>query len=145
MTESAHQSTVIVDTSVLLAWLDDSDPAHLRASLILNRIWRTAATTEPVLTEVHHFVLKRLTPAHWSSVVEKIADGSLTIVSFNAISDMLRSAELIDTYRDRPLDYADASLVVAAERLNTSLVASFDADFRFVRPLHVEYFDVVQS
>ena len=145
VTEPAHNRAVMVDTSVLLAWLDDSDSQHLRANQIRDRIWRVAVTAEPVLTEVHHFIVKRLTPSHWSAVVSKVRDGSLTVVSFVAIADMLRAAELINAYSDRPLDYADASLVVAAERLNAPRVAYFDADFRFVRPAHVEYFDVVQA
>lgn len=113
VTEPAHYRAVMVDTSVLLAWLDDSDSEHLRANQILDRIWRVAVTTEAVLTEVHHFVVKRLTPSHWSAVVSKVKDGSLTVVSFVAIADMLRAAELINSYSDRPLDGQRSAIDVA--------------------------------
>ena len=40
---------------------------------------------------------------------------------------------LMQQYRDRPMDLADASLVVLAEDLDGPPIVSFDSDFRIYR------------
>lgn len=42
-------------------------------------------------------------------------------------------ATLMQKYRDRPMDLADASLVVAAERLGLHRVFTLDSDFHIYR------------
>ena len=44
-----------------------------------------------------------------------------------------RMRELMEQYRDRPMDLADASLVVLAEELDGPPIVSFDSDFRIYR------------
>lgn len=41
---------------------------------------------------------------------------------------LLRAFELMETYADRPMDLADASLIVAAEELKTCKVFTIDRD-----------------
>ena len=41
--------------------------------------------------------------------------------------------ELMELYRDRPMDLADASLVALAEELDGPPIVSFDSDFRMYR------------
>jgi uncharacterized protein len=48
-------------------------------------------------------------------------------------ADLPRIITLLDKYRDMPADFADASLVALAERLNVSRVASIDSDFVIYR------------
>lgn len=47
--------------------------------------------------------------------------------------DLPRISELLHQYRDLPADFADASLVALAERLNLPRIASFDRDFLMYR------------
>lgn len=52
-----------------------------------------------------------------------------------AAPDWLRIAELVATYRDLPLGTVDASVVVAAERLDIREIATLDRrHFTVVRP-----------
>jgi predicted nucleic acid-binding protein len=44
-----------------------------------------------------------------------------------------RMATLMAKYRDRPMDLADASLIVAAERLGTKQIFTIDHDFHVYR------------
>jgi len=44
-----------------------------------------------------------------------------------------RIAALMEQYRDRPVDLADASLVAAAETLNDSRIMTQDHDFHIYR------------
>lgn len=54
-------------------------------------------------------------------------------------SDWVRIAELVHTYRNLPLGTVDASVVVAAERLGVTTVATIDRrDFSVVRPIHCD-------
>jgi hypothetical protein len=40
---------------------------------------------------------------------------------------------LMDKYKDRPMDLADASLVAAAERLGARRIFTLDSDFHIYR------------
>jgi uncharacterized protein len=48
-------------------------------------------------------------------------------------SEADRMAELMETYRDRPMDLADASLVAAYENLGRIRLFTLDNDFRIYR------------
>ena len=57
--------------------------------------------------------------------------------------DLLRIRALMTQYDTLPMDFADASLVVAAERLNLRRVFTLDRrDFLLYRPRNVAAFDV---
>ena len=47
--------------------------------------------------------------------------------------DLDRITELMQKYRDVPMDFADATLVSACERLGLRQIATLDADFRVYR------------
>ena len=58
--------------------------------------------------------------------------------------DWLRIAELVARYDDLPLGTVDASVVAAAERRGTRLVATLDRrHFSAVRPRHVDAFELL--
>ncbi len=44
-----------------------------------------------------------------------------------------RMVELMEKYKDRPMDMADASLIVAAERLGEKRILTLDKDFHIDR------------
>jgi len=46
-------------------------------------------------------------------------------------------------YKDRPMDLADGTLVVIAEKLNLSTILTFDSDFFFYLILDKHCFDVI--
>jgi predicted nucleic acid-binding protein len=63
-------------------------------------------------------------------VVERkgsIAQRGASVWDFNRAS-LLRAFELMETYADRPMDLADASLIVAAEEFKTRKVVTVDRD-----------------
>ena len=61
----------------------------------------------------------------------------------SATTDLPRIAALLEKYRDMPADFADASLVALAERLNLRRVASTDRDFAVYRRLGNRTFENV--
>ena len=54
-----------------------------------------------------------------------------------------RCRTLIEKYSDLPMDFADATLVVLAEELNTDLVFTLDQDFQVYRVRGRKQFRVV--
>jgi len=90
------------------------------------------------------YLLQRLDADYEIPLLHTIAIGDLIAAPVDP-SDWMRIAQLVDEYHDLPLGSADASLVALAERLNVRQVASIDNDFRVVRPLHVEHFEVLPA
>jgi len=59
--------------------------------------------------------------------------------------DYHRLLELMERYQDRPMDLADASLVLAAEKTGFRRILTLDSDFLFYRIKDQDTFDVVQA
>ena len=59
-------------------------------------------------------------------------------------TDLTRIFELLERYQDAKLDFADASIVTLAERLNVETILTLDRrDFYMIRPLHTNHFTVL--
>jgi predicted nucleic acid-binding protein len=61
-----------------------------------------------------------------------VVDGRLVLHDLNN-QEIARTAELMDKYRDRPMDLADATIVATAEILNLRVVFAIDQDFHMYR------------
>lgn len=59
------------------------------------------------------------------------------------VAEMNRMAELMNKYRDKPMDLADASIVAAVERLGTRRVFILDGDFHVYRLADRSSFEMV--
>lgn len=122
---------ILVDTGPLVALFDPKDAHHQRAAKTLRTIREPMCTTTPVLTEAFHM----LGPDSSGSVRlrEFIEKGGLS-VWFLDRSQLTRAFELMELYADHPMDLADASIVVAAEVLDTPKVFTLDrSDFATYR------------
>ena len=95
------------------------------------------------ITEVAHLTMTRL---GWEPEVRFLGDliaGDLLVEQLHP-ADLERIAELVSVYRDLPLGTVDASVVAAAERLETTTIATLDRrHFGVVRPAHVDSFELV--
>jgi uncharacterized protein len=56
-----------------------------------------------------------------------------------------RAARLMETYADRPMDLADATLVALAEERGTNRIFTLDGDFHAYRFKGRRHFDVVPA
>lgn len=96
-----------------------------------------------VVTEVAYLLGKRLGWQKEVALLGELATGQLLIEQFHP-ADLLRTAELVTSYRDLPLGTVDASIVAAAERLGITTIATLDRKhFSVVRPAHAEAFELV--
>ena len=60
------------------------------------------------------------------------------------MADYDRLLSLMERYSDRPMDLADATLVLAAERTGYSQILTLDSDFLFYRINDRSSFDIIQ-
>jgi uncharacterized protein len=75
---------------------------------------------------------------------EYVEVGVLRIHS-SSEAERKRIRELMEQYRDTPMDLADASLVVAAEMLKLTRIFTLDSDFYVYRLNETDAFEVVPS
>jgi len=57
--------------------------------------------------------------------------------------EILEMHRIMSRYADLPMDLADASLVVVAERLRLRKVFTLDRHFRLYHPRHLRHFEIV--
>ena len=114
---------ILADAGPLVALFDRADDAHGRCVEALMRIDEPIATTLPVLTEAFH--LLGSTSAGASALMDFITEGGLQVL-FLDDDALVRAFDLMVQYADAPMDFADASLVVAAENLSLQKVFTID-------------------
>lgn len=116
---------ILVDTGPLIALFDPRDTLHRQCKAKLKTLGSRLLTTVPVLTEAFHI----LSPESRGSdaLRDFVALGGLTTWFFDDGS-LARAFELMEQYADHPMDLADASLIAAAEALNSRRI--FTADRR---------------
>lgn len=121
---------VLADAGALIALLDRDDAHHARCVEALKRIRDPLVTVWPALTEAMHLLAEA--PRAPEALCDMVSDGALSLIPLDA-ADMARIKQLMQKYRDRPMDFADAALVRAAEREGLTRIVTFDADFAIYR------------
>ena len=116
---------ILVDTGPWVALFDPKDEHHSRCKHTLSGIKESLSTTVPVLTEAFHMLEPQSVGSN--RLRDFIAKRGASVWHFDR-SCLVRAFELMETYADRPMDLADASLVVAAEELKTCKVFTIDRD-----------------
>lgn len=129
------QSTLI-DAGPLIALFDRDDKYHRKTVAFLESQDRQLVSTWPVLTEVTH-MLDFSTQAQLD-FLKWVHRGGLDVHQLS-IHDLERVIALTEAYRDRPMDLADASLMVAAENRGIEEIISIDRDFDIYRTQDKNY------
>ncbi len=115
----------LVDTSALYAFLDINEPWHEPCTLAFAEAPLPLVTTTAVLTELFHLVVKRKRDqqAAW----RMLRNGRVQLRSMEQ-ADLLGLEILMARYADRPMDFADATLVHVAEREGLKTILTIDHD-----------------
>jgi predicted nucleic acid-binding protein len=122
---------ILVDTGPLVALFDPKEELHATCRQTLSGIRVPMVTTLPVLTEAFHILAPESRGSE--ALRDFIAEGGMG-AHFGSQEELMRAFELMDTYRDRPMDLADASVIAAAETLGTRRVFTLDRnDFQTYR------------
>lgn len=121
----------LADTGAILALLDRSDRWHSQCVAAFKALRLPLVTSEAVLTELFHLVgdNSHEVEAAWTFV----RSGALSLASIpDAELPLLHG--LMSRYADRPMDFADATLVHLAHRESLTTVFTVDhADFETYR------------
>jgi len=120
----------IADTGALVALLDRSDQYHEWAIECFKAIRAPVITCEPVLAETWH-LLGAVSPSR-QTLAELHQDGIIR-VEFEFERQSASIWQLLEKYRDIPMDLADACVVRLSELFVDRLVWTVDSDFKFYR------------
>ena len=121
----------LIDTGAIIAVLDRADTWHHVCSEAYFSLPYPLLTSEAVLTEVFHLI--DFTRVAMEAVWDFISSG---VVNVSAIThnELPAVHALMTRYADRPMDFADATLVYLARRESLSTILTVDqADFATYR------------
>ncbi len=114
----------VVDTGALVALLDKSDPAHDKVRRGWAPLVGRFSTTGAVITEALHFL--QPIPGGAESLAGLLRKGLVAVDDAFAQCRIDAAVGLMVRYYDTPMDFADATLVLLAERLATSNILTLD-------------------
>jgi predicted nucleic acid-binding protein len=118
---AAMTANALIDTGAILALLDRTDRWHGICVTAFEQLRLPLLTSEAVLTE--------LMEAAWRLV----RSGAIVLASIEH-SELPAIQALMSRYADRPMDFADATLVHLAKRETLSTIFTVDhADFNTYR------------
>lgn len=121
----------LIDTGAILALLDRTDRWHGVCVDTFQKLRLPLATSHAVLTELFHLVAGN---RHEMETAWKfIRSGAIRLAAIEH-SELPEIQTLMLRYSDRPMDFADATLVYLARRERLSTVFTVDhADFNTYR------------
>src|SRR5215471_12513883 len=115
----------LIDTGAILSLIDRDSKWHVPCRNAFREIRLPVLTSEAVLTEVFHLAERDFhNPEQVWGFVQSGAIRMGTIQD----DELRRMQSLMKKYRDRPMDFADATLVYLAERESLSLILTIDHD-----------------
>ncbi|HLV81252.1 MAG TPA: PIN domain-containing protein [Chthonomonadaceae bacterium] len=132
----------LTDAGVLVALVDKGQPQNPRCRAIYLTARLPLLTTWPAFAEAIYLLYRiggwPLQRRLWQYVQEETL-----IFHASSTEEQLRMRELMEQYRDRPMDLADASLVAAAEASGDKRIFTIDSDFYIYQWNGREPFEVV--
>lgn len=133
---------VLIDTSPFVACFNPDDQDH---EICLNKMrllkGRRLATSLAIVTETLY--LLDFSVENQGKFLHFMAAPIITILELTS-EELLAIARLMKKYRDCPMDFGDATLVVLANRLKTRHVMTLDRhDFGIYRNDHGKNFEII--
>jgi predicted nucleic acid-binding protein len=121
---------VLVDTGVIVALLDRSESFHRTCAQTVREVEAPLVTCEAVITE-SCYLLRNLSGAS-GAVIENVAAGIFQ-VPFQLSRDTAGVRRVLQKYKDRKIDLADACLIRLADEFGTADILTLDQDFAIYR------------
>jgi len=121
---------IIVDAGPLVALLDEDDKDHAWATEQSRELPESVITCDAVLTETFFLISKNIIAGR--HLHRLLRDGKI-ISKFPSHLHLDRILELMETYRNIPMSFADACLVCMVENNPASTLFTLDRDFTVYR------------
>jgi len=134
---------LIVDTGVLVAATDRTDPHHSACADLLTSQTGPLVTTAMVIAETAYLLDRELGPVVEATIYESITAGQLHVEALT-VEDWQRVQQLVIHYADLRLGGTDAGLIALAERHREHRIATLNRrHFGVVRPAHTDVFTLL--
>ena len=131
--------SALIDTGAILALLDRDDEWHERSVETFRSLRLPLATSAAVLAELFHLLERHEHGAAW----RLLRSGAVVVLAVGD-EDLPDIEALMQKYRYRPMDFADAALVSMTEMHGIDTVFTLDnKDFRIYRPKHTKAFTLL--
>lgn len=114
----------LLDTGPLVAYLDASEPKHAEVSDLIDSFSGKLYTTSAVIGESMYFLSSvRHGPRF---LAEFVAASGLLVYDLSGAVDLGEASRRMEKYANVPMDFADATLVILAERLGVFDILTLD-------------------
>ena len=113
---------IILDTGPLVAVLDQGDPHHRACVDLWPEIAERCITSDAVVTEATHLVGRA---GALSLPLELLLAARIPVISIEHEAQE-HAVRLMRRYGHLPMDYADATLVIIADMIRSSMVFTLD-------------------
>ena len=116
-------ANALIDTGAILALLDRTDRWHQVCVEAFEQLRLPLATSEAVLTELFHLVGDS---CHEMEAAWRFVRSGAIVLAAIEDSELSPIHTLMSRYADRPMDFADATLVYLAKREALSTIFTVD-------------------
>jgi predicted nucleic acid-binding protein len=125
--------TLILDSSGLLAAIDERQEDHAAARETLESVRGPVLVSPFVLAELDYVIMTRMGQEREVELLDEVARGAYRLEPFSTV-DIAEAVSVIERYADLELGLADASVVVLANRYDALDVLTLDErHFRVLR------------
>jgi predicted nucleic acid-binding protein len=120
-------ANALIDTGAILALLDKTDRWHRLCVDAFGQLRLPLLTSEAVLTELFHLIGDS---RHEMETAWRFVRSGAIVLAIIEDSELSQIQTLMSRYSDRPMDFADATLVYLAKREALSSIFTVDhSDF----------------
>jgi uncharacterized protein len=132
----------LIDAGPLIALIDRADADHVRCVAALKDLSPPLVTTWPAFTEACYLLGDR---AGWpgQEALWRLVDRDTLVITELTVALRKRCRDLMEKYRDTPMDLADATLVAVAEQERLRRIFTLDKDFSVYRLRDRQTFNIV--
>ncbi len=136
---------IVLDTSGLIASIDEAEPLHAEARSALERDRGPFVLSPFVLAEADYLIGSRYGLRMEAALLREVADGVYRLAEFDR-DDVGEAARLVAEYGELRIGLADASVVLLAARHSTDRILTLDErHFRAIRPLRGRAFTLLPA
>ncbi|HEY7270924.1 MAG TPA: PIN domain-containing protein [Dehalococcoidia bacterium] len=129
---------LILDTGVLYAALNRTEPRHRDCRALIESSIEDVVIPSPILPEVDYFITTHMYVDVLVGLLRDIQLGNFLVVSL-VDEDYFRMDEIVRQYADTPVGFVDAAVLALVERFNETKLATLDTrHFAMMRPRHID-------
>ncbi len=123
-------TSALIDAGPIIALFDKDDQYHQKVMGFMEGFEGRLISTWPVLTEVSYMLdFNKQTQLDF---IDWVGEGGIELYNLEQWQ-LIKVREIVEKYCDLPADFADASLLVAAQAKNLDEIISLDSDFNIYR------------